>query len=184
MIDRQFRSISRKLSVAPMMDWTDNRQTARRIRVLRPPRNVCLLYGSSHTVQQTLVHCVAATSAATRAALSAPGSGGPGFCSAGFGGNSCRSWVTGGARTPTSTTAATEVDAALTSLDTVFVGDRTKTSVTAKASAAAKHKSTRVRNLDECGSCESRISGCEVSALASTTRISVADPVHLSQPLP
>ena len=44
--------LDRRIAVAPMMDWTDDRRTTLWIRGLRPLRNACLLYVSSHTV-----HC-------------------------------------------------------------------------------------------------------------------------------
>jgi hypothetical protein len=39
--------IDRRISVAPMMDWTDDLQTALLLKVLRRPENPCLLYVSS-----------------------------------------------------------------------------------------------------------------------------------------
>lgn len=47
MIDRQIEAISRSVSVAPMMDWTDDPKTALAIRELRGPKRPCLLYVSS-----------------------------------------------------------------------------------------------------------------------------------------
>jgi hypothetical protein len=40
--------IDRRISVAPMMDWTDDRQTALPIRRLQTSADACLLYVSSN----------------------------------------------------------------------------------------------------------------------------------------
>jgi hypothetical protein len=50
-----------------------------------------------------------------------------------------------------------EVDAEPVSLETVVAGDRKKTNVITKAIAAARHRSTNVRNFDERGSRESLV---------------------------
>ena len=40
-------TVDRKISVAPMLDWTDDQQRALSIRCLGVSRNACLLYVSS-----------------------------------------------------------------------------------------------------------------------------------------
>jgi hypothetical protein len=49
--DRQSRSMDRRLSVAPMMDWTDNHHCPSSIRYLPTLRIACLLYVSSSFVR-------------------------------------------------------------------------------------------------------------------------------------
>jgi len=39
--------LDRRVAVAPMMDWTDDRQTPLGVRCLRTARRACLLYVSS-----------------------------------------------------------------------------------------------------------------------------------------
>jgi tRNA-dihydrouridine synthase len=41
------KELDRRISVAPMMDWTDCAKTFFSIKCLRPVENACLLYVSS-----------------------------------------------------------------------------------------------------------------------------------------
>jgi hypothetical protein len=45
--DQKAAKLDRRVSVAPMMDWTDDRQTSLYVRLLRSLGNACLLYVSS-----------------------------------------------------------------------------------------------------------------------------------------